>query len=151
MRVLAIDPGADMGWAMFESGNLTECGLAHEPLAPWKSADLLVIERPQHYPGGVKCDPNDLITLAIKVGRVEAFVSARLLLEVVPRRWKGTVPKDIIAQRVHTALRGPYGSGPTQYSVFLRGVNPVPKGKQHNVIEAVGLGLWFLTMGPKVG
>lgn len=136
-----------MGWALFEGGTLAECGLAHAPLGSWKSADLLVIERPQHYPGGVKCDPNDLITLAVKVGRVEEFVGARMLLEVVPRKWKGTVPKAIVAHRVEQAMR----ESPAQYSAFLRGVKPSPKSKQHNVIEAVGIGLWFLTMGPKIG
>jgi hypothetical protein len=149
VNLLTIDPGADQGWGLFENGLLYTCGLGD----PWAGLytlvhgrpDLLVIECPQVYPRSKKrVDPNRLIVLARRVGRAEDRAELlRIPVELVfPRAWKGTVDGDVMIERIRSRLSaaelalvdgalGPKGK-------------PVAKGKLHNVIDAVGLGLWKL-------
>jgi hypothetical protein len=128
--LLAIDPGTVTGWAWFYSGKLLEASFG--PSVPdVAKPDVLVIEKPQVYPGS-DVDPNTLITLAIKVGRhIERFEKLGAKTQIVlPRQWKGQVPKKIHNARVLRALP------PDQRAL-------VPN--DHNAIDAVGLGLFYLT------
>jgi hypothetical protein len=138
-RILAIDPskpGNHTGWAQFTGGLLVACGL-HELVCADPSkvagADIVVIELPQIYPGVRNEDPNDLISVARAVGQWEqeaARQGAQTCL-VRPREWKGQTPKAIHGQRTRERL--------SSLEAVL-----VPPGTRHDVIDAIGLGLWYL-------
>jgi hypothetical protein len=137
-RLIAIDPGADMGWALYYRGALADCGLGDGWLKQ-DAVDDLVIECPQVYPGSKKrVDPNDLIKLARGVGRVEerAMLRGIRVHIVLPHAWKGSVPKDVFAGRIIGHMR------PEEAAIL--GAIKVSNSKLHNVIDAVGLGLWKL-------
>jgi hypothetical protein len=139
--LLAIDPGAHTGWALFlESGgwHLAACGVA-SPTSdmPWpgtKTLDQVVIEDPVIYPHS-KARPADLMKLARIVGRYEErFAHARAIELVTPRSWKGSVDGDIMLKRIEAALTM---ADRTVYDLYSGGY-------KHNMTDAVGLGLWAL-------
>lgn len=155
--VLAIDPGLRAcGLAVFEGGVLIHATLVDNPVdgdsdAPvwtgmskavhdylannYYSPEVLVIERPQVYGGGRgKGDPNDLLSLMAVVGGVCASVRAPTKKSFYPRVWKGQVPKNIHNDRILERL-----------SAAERKMLPeLAASKLHNVIDAVGLGLYEL-------
>jgi hypothetical protein len=137
MTLLAIDPGIDTGWALFNDA-LLSCGVGNPPEI---YRARVVIERPQVYLASKsKGDPNDLITLAIQVGRYweqyeRAGDSVRTFL---PREWKGQVPKDIQAGRILAKLSA------QEQDVVANYGRMVNKGKHHNMMDAIGLGLFAL-------
>jgi len=141
--MIAIDPGKWSGWALFFHGKLQAAGVLSEatildkpPMVEWAPA-VAVIEIPRAYPlGKGKGDPQDLIKLAILAGDLRGFYRRHgLHTELVePRRWKGTVPKDIHGERVLGAL------APDEAAILPT----LPKSKRHNMVDAIGLGLWWL-------
>ena len=144
MSRLAIDPGVDTGFAVFDvKGALVDCGLSDR--FPTFGISLAIIECPQVYPGrNSKGDPNDLIVLAVRVGRYQERLEAagaRVTL-VLPRAWKGTVPKDIHNARVIRDL------SPEAAAVVLEGCRGVVASKVNNIIDAIGLGSWAFRSGP---
>jgi len=136
--ILAIDPGLATGWAVIgEDGKLRKCGLGDPPLE--FNGHRVLVERPQIYRGRTsKADPNDLITLAIQVGRYkERFMSRGCSVEeVIPHTWKGNVDPDILCNRIVASLSS------EERALLDTSLLSVAKGKQHNVIDAVGLGKW---------
>lgn len=142
---LAIDPGADSGWAVFDrAGRLVRCGLG-EPEYPATGVDRVLIEKPQAYPHGKKrIDPNDLITLAIRVGEQKSTAErtgARVDL-VLPHAWKGSMSKEQCHAQMMPHLL------PEERIVVGRALPPLPEGKRHNVLDAVALGVWARRDGP---
>lgn len=141
--LLAIDPGRDTGWAEFTADKkLYDCGVG-DPRLRTSVPENVVIELPQIYRmshNKKDVDPNDLIKVAVQVGEYKQFFSApcmgRVLL-VWPAAWKGQTPKHIHNQRVYTWL-----SPVEQELVHQRGLRH--GAKTHNMIDAVGLGCWFL-------
>lgn len=132
---LAVDPGLDTGWALFHSsGELAACGLNGPPFG---CARDVVIERPQVYPSH-PVPPNDLITLAVQVGRYAGAAEATgaSVRTCVPHEWKGNLPKDICARRIVRALKARELSAVTDMEAT------VPAAKRHNVIDAIGIGLF---------
>lgn len=128
---LCVDPGIDTGWALFDGDTLRICGLGlPHPLPFLQFLEVLYIERPQVYPRS-KTNPNDLITLAIQVGRIIERVGLPTQT-VLPREWKGQVPKGVMCRRITQALT-------PQERALLPGL---PPSKLHNVLDAVGIGLW---------
>ena len=149
-RVTAIDPGATSGWAQFASGQLFAAGTFRGDEFPsvWHRGyeQTLVIEVPRIYPGGRgKGDPNDIVTLAMRVGEIRGHyartVSARIV-ETYPRTWKGQVPKEIHHARVLAALSAQERTVLDAHA--RRPTKTNPHGYDHNMLDAVGLGLWFL-------
>lgn len=147
MALIAIDPGKATGVATFDAGVLVratvctfeECRNLIEkwvPLNRHKAAGDCIIEVPQVYPGQQqKGDQNDLINLAVDVGRYAAYAEAgrfRVML-VRPREWKGQLPKDVCWKRVRETLT----------AQELASMNKVPKSQAHNMHDAIGLGTWF--------
>lgn len=133
-KLLAIDPGERTGWAYFYGDELARAGYGtkEEVLRFAEAIDLVVIERPMWYGRDNKVDVNDLIELAIFVGEVKHQYRRIARVELVmPVTWKGTVPKEIHNQRVLQTLRG-----------FEP--DKLPAKKDHNMLDAVGLGLWKL-------
>jgi len=137
--LLAVDPGRGSGWAWYFQGKLDRCGLVKPdrdrawafavPSLPFVTH--MVIERPQVYqPNRSKGDPNDLIGVAIIAGRWLQAVPAAHVSMPLPAEWKRQVPKSVDHGRA------------------LRVLSPVERamlgGMDHNVMDAVSLGLWAL-------
>jgi hypothetical protein len=147
--VLAIDPGNDLGWAIVSAGRqLISCGL-NDPPADFVGRKV-VIERPQIYPGRGKGDPNDLITLAIGVGRYTERYSERgkQVEHILPHTWKGSLDPDVCCRRVWNSL------SPSEQDLLAVVLEPLARvpfsfdsltaGRRHNVIDGVGLAKWSL-------
>lgn len=150
--LLAVDPGKKAcGVAYFEDGVLVRCGLprgvgAYEtalavegwltfrPILP--VIDDLVVEGQQVYGGRIRADPNDLLPLAQVVGAVFARVPHLNRANPLPRQWKGSVAKDVFTARIRAALTDPEAE--------LLSSLELPKSTEHNVLDAIGLGKWWL-------
>lgn len=149
---MSVDPGNDTGWAAWESSRLARCGLCHVPDYPelpfltGLPIDDLVIELPQYYGSNSQVDPNNLISLGYKVGAViGVFVAYHSLLgrkfthaAIHSNEWKGQVPKNIHHDRELSKLDA------GEKTVLQAALGKVPKGKRHDVKDAVCLGLWWL-------
>lgn len=152
--LLAIDPGACTGWAFFGNGELFDCGVTEIDAKPCRAVEilqvnyspkLLVIEQPEIYNDRSvwKGDPNDLIKVALQVGRwiERATLAGATVKTTLPKTWKGQTPKAIHNARALGKL-----------SVLE--ANRVPRmadSKRHNMIDAIALGLWTLGRLPRSG
>lgn len=138
MRLIAIDPAyADpsnrLGIARFEDGELVYCGSSLDGHA----ADTVIVELPQVYlHGNTVGDPAILINLAFVAGRIVQCVPHVKTVTVEPREWKGQVPKDIHNSRTLRNM--------TPRELDILEACAVPKAYHHNVIDAIGLGIWYL-------
>jgi hypothetical protein len=146
----AIDPGrAGMGWAIFKDRALVETGILENTsprevvkvlglvLARWAPADA-VVEVPQVYRQRMqKGDPNDLITVAIMAGLAVAVLAPFTEAQLVrPHAWKGNRPKAVDNQQTLRLLN--------DMELRMVAASGASKSKLHNVLDAVGLGLWKL-------
>lgn len=88
-------------------------------------------------------DPADLMELAGFVGCLCGMVSARLTHNqpavVLPEQWKGGTPKEICHARIRKRLTA--SSERDNLALTERVVRP---SALHNVLDAVGIGLWRL-------
>ena len=148
-RIIAIDPGACNGYALFFSGALVFAGvfkgedIEELPTHCFLSFsgglvyDTVVIEIPVIYPQDSKTDPNNLITLALRAGSIAGrFRHANRKVEYVkPGTWKGQTPKDINHRRTMGKLT----------DEEKECMPKLPKTKAHNMLDAIGIGLWWLT------
>ena len=148
--LISIDPGNDTGWAIFRAGSLVDAGVGdprtsthHRLTSPegqqQDTVDEVWIESQVCYPRS-KVPPNDLIKLAQSAGRwagrydslgVEAHF-------VEPSIWKGQVPKEIHQQRIVNGLTT------FERSILLRAEKSVFSTRRHNMLDAIGIGLWAL-------
>lgn len=137
---MGIDPGNDTGWAILgDVGQLVSAGLGNPPIT---FCGLVIIEKPQIYQGRDSvADPNNILTLAIGVGRyAERFESRGCRIEfMLPHVWKGTVDPDVMTRRIGASLSA--SDSQTLNACLVS----VAKGKRHNVIDAVGIAKWSLT------
>jgi len=136
--LLAIDPGESSGWAIFFKGMLIACGLNGEPSPLPPKLDLLVIEEPRIYPGGRTRRPADIMKVQASAHHWRGKLEARCaeVRMIAPRTWKGTIDGDIVCARTLAKL------DPGERQVFDDAMHGVAKRKQHNVLDAIGLGLW---------
>ena len=134
--LLACDPGENCGGAYFVDGVLVWSGLLSFADATHIAikADKMIVEIPQVYPGPRAEDPNDLIGVAVIAGQWIRSVSAPDTRRVFPRQWKGGVDKKIHNGRVLAKLS----------ATELECVPKMAASKLHNVIDAIGLGLFDL-------
>jgi hypothetical protein len=136
--LLALDPGAHGGWAIYWDGQLRDAGLfrwpQERPVRP--EGAFVVCEQPSH----AAVDVRDVIQLSIRVGRiVEWYYCQGVKVDLVePGQWKGSTPKEIHHQRVARALRP--RERERAEALALR----VAASYRHNVWDAIGLGLWWL-------
>lgn len=149
MNLISIDPGNNTGWAVFAGSVLVFAGVekksdlfrATSPTIPGgiilAQETLVLVEIPRWYPHDQK-DTNDLLDLCVLVGEVKRFYESQSCkVELVfPRTWKGTVPKPIHNKRVLAALT------PEEVAVLPK--RPRAKDHDHNLLDAIGLGLWKL-------
>ena len=141
--MVAIDPGKHAsGWAVFIEGKLTSCGFTNDWRQVWCSymrcppLKLAIIEAPRVYDRRRwKGDPNDLIDISIAGGILVGALRPEEIKIIRPQDWKGQTPKDIQAERTLAKLT-------EAERMQIEGVTT--KSKLHNVIDAVGIGLWEL-------
>lgn len=139
MNLLAIDPGKNTGWARFGNSKLFAAGKGDpRKEAVASTLDLVLIEVPRWYPRERGVDTNDLLDLSVLAGRYAGHYETDLVpVELVyPRSWKGTVPWQICNERVLAEL--------TEVEKSFLPRRPRKKDVSHDVLDAVGLGLWKL-------
>ena len=132
ITLLAIDPGAKQGWAVFAGGVLVAVG---KGAAPMRAIDVLVIERPESRGGRTNTPVDDLITLAIRAGETVGRHRAHLhpagtVRWATANEWKGQTPKPISHGRAIKALT-------PDERALVEGVGP-------DALDAVAIGLWYL-------
>jgi hypothetical protein len=144
--LLAIDPGNSTGWAVYAHGRLVECGATNPDKqgcrALWWLAQGAVTEfvgeQPQIYRNSrAKGDPNDLIPVAMNLGRwVEraSLAGVRTIKLHLPNEWKGTIPKDVHHRRILPKLH-------VEERAVLPQLAAKPAG---DMMDAVALGLFHL-------
>lgn len=140
--LISVDPGVNnCGIATFNKGVLnfailkpTAKLLLNLKMAPAAYLNIpCVIEVPQIYRASrSKGDPNDLLNLAIVVGRIYERCEGATLIK--PRTWKGTVKKEVMLKRILSKLS----------QEELDKLPKLCKSQLHNVIDAVGIGLHAL-------
>lgn len=140
MRCLAIDPGNCSGWAIFLDGELVRCGVCAPkgtrfPWHDYVDVARVIIELPQIYPNG-EHDPNDLIKVAYGAGFYAGTCLGATVRLVLPREWKGQVPKPVHNRRVLGRLRA------VGRPVYERAAASMAAGKVNNMVDAIGLGLY---------
>jgi hypothetical protein len=145
MKLMTVDPGKNLGWAMFEDGRLIETGLIEAHSLADTVFELVgvcerhrpaeaVIEIPQVYQQRLwKGDQNDLVDVAVIAGAAAATLIAYAEPQLIrPHGWKGNRPKAIDNRHTFSLLDDEEKS-------------KIPSGaKRHNVLDAVGMGLWKL-------
>lgn len=148
---VAIDPGMTTGWALWGRHAsvglvLFACGIGDPRTCPRHvvhSEDPIDvvndvwIEQPVIYPHA-KPRPNDILKLAMNAAEWGGLYRA-LAVDVhyvEPAQWKGQVPKATHHARVWAALSD------AERDVVDLGGRGVAPSKRHNMLDAVGLGLW---------
>ena len=141
--LLAIDPGCQkMGWAVFGPDNkLVSCGSIVADNMEQTAKRLLaavphgithgVTEYQQIYPGTKR--PNDIVKLAFAAGLYVGCFEIPFT-RVLPREWKGQVPKDVMIKRIHGRLTDDERRRIPELATYRR----------HDVLDAIGIGLWYL-------
>lgn len=147
--LLAIDPGAKAGHALFRHGALTYAGLGFPADADIPADATVVVERPCIYPGRrQKARPRDIITLALTAGQIAGVLMARGLevRYVEPAEWKGgAIGKEVSHARIkrrltedeHAVLEAAIATG------GYRGKRMAPT-RQLDLLDAIGIGLWAI-------
>jgi len=149
MRLIAIDPGAKTGWALFQDSTLIRCGtVPSSRLHELPDADACVVEFPRARRRHPR--PDDLLKLAAIAAECCARYSPPVPIaawvgtvqtqprptKVFPETWKGQLPKDVCWKRVRACL----------WAQELAVVDaPLGMGRfDHNARDAIGIGLWYL-------
>lgn len=134
MSLLTIDPGVN-GCAMAFWVDSVLIALDYTAYLPrsFSGADRVIVELPQIYTGSKgKGNPNNLVRLAFAAGRV---VGGRPCETVLPRVWKGTIKKEAMLRRILRAMND-------NELALLKACN-LPKSTEHNLVDAIGIGLWY--------
>lgn len=143
--ITAFDSGTYTGWAQCLDGKIIGCGLIlvqqNRPmrdLPPTLTGGVVFIEKPVHRRQGKTVDPNNLITLGIKVGRLQEtyLVFGNDVKLIVPTDWKGSVPKEIQNARDENALNV------SEALTVGRAMHEVADSYRNNVWDAIGIALW---------
>lgn len=141
--ILAIDPGRDTGVSYSPSSttivhavsSLYSYAYAFKKYVRALEGPVALIEVPRVYPERRAEDPNDLITLAIRIGAYAEMLASLgfVCLGVEPRKWKGQLSKEAHHARL---LR----DFPTLAGEVARNVEK--ESKRHNAYDAFGLLVW---------
>ena len=145
--LLAIDPGIKTGvacfvggkliWAIVTDGDCETMSFTFSKMNP--PPRQVVCELPQIYSSSKsKGDPNSLIPLAVQCGNIEAFALrwGSPCKMVLPRAWKGQVPKAIHRERLKKVLSPAEMKAATQFRYST--------SVDHNKWDAIGIRLWWL-------
>jgi hypothetical protein len=136
--LLAIDSGANLGWALFsENKSLVACGLKQMPDPDTLPAPItrIVVEKP--HAGKTRARAKDILTLAVRAGEVGgiwSYITGVTPEYIEPQRWKGQLPKKRCNEIVEAKLT-------PQEMIFLNKIKPA--SAKHNVLDAIGIGLFI--------
>ncbi len=150
--LLAIDPGENTGWAVFDVGQLHSCGLGPPSTGPFIELEEVVIECEQ-LRGRSERNPNAILLMARNAGewfgRFDGLAKVRY---VRVADWKGRTPKDINHRRSFAQLAPPElqalvtgckGMSPRSSPIDEAVRAGLSKAdKRANVLDAIGIGLW---------
>lgn len=139
----AVDPGkARSSVASFLDGVFVGCWMVHvsdmQELAAEKRGRV-VMELPVVYPGS-RVRASDLVDLAAAGMAVASRLAAQgeRIHTTSPSDWKGQVPKEVTRKRVLAKLTAP------ELSRLTECLAPIKPSLQHNLFDAIGIGLVFL-------
>jgi hypothetical protein len=134
MIVCAIDPGKHASaFAVGDESGIVDAHYGPEFVLMY-TADLVIAEKPMVYPGLKSRSPNDLIDVAIGLGLAIGSIPHKSLKMVAPRTWKGNIKKETMTNRIWSKM--------SDDECALVSELKLPKGKEHNVIDACGMLLW---------
>jgi hypothetical protein len=161
--ILSIDPGKrHIAYAVMDGGQLRNAAMT-DPVEAYEGAFLLsevirlflaslkingidqdavsvvLCEFPRTYPHQ-RTPPNDLFPLAAIAGAITTLFSCNTYF-IEPRVWKGNIPKAVMTQRIKDSL-----TPPERARINL----PSQKSLQHNVFDAIGIGLWHMSNPSKL-
>lgn len=128
--IIAIDPGARTGWAVFRGGLLSAAGvMSPGGRVRTNDAEVVFVEVPDRVEPGIPL--LDILLCARRAGELGERHGGDATVEYVnASAWKGSVPKKIHNSRVLALLSA--------------SERAILSSKDHNMIDAVGLGLWAL-------
>lgn len=133
MSYLAIDPGISTGWALLDvAGNLVACARGQD----FPACTRAVIELPQVYrPGVTQARPEDIITLAVRVGQYKERLEVRgVTVELVrPASWKGQLDKKVHHPRILRSL------APNEKALVFKALKSLTEKQAEDVWDAIGL------------
>jgi len=162
-KLIAVDPGVKKcAIAVFDDSHLTDAfyvTTTHHDIAAGAAEMVeqmlahaddfqvrVVIERPQIYAGSkAKGNPNDLLDLSFVAGTFNAVMD-RASAAYLPAEWKGQVPKLIHHKRLGEFFEE--NADVYETKVWQR-ISKLKK--DHDLRDAVGLGLFHLTLVGKGG
>lgn len=123
-------------WAYLVQGNRAQMFRAVAKEEP----TMVICELPVAYPGSrTGGDPNDLIQVAASAGA--AMGACDCSITVQPVQWKGQLPKEIHHERLR--------KGPGWVYAMDSCLATVPVNLRHNVLDAIGIGLWAFGDGKR--
>ena len=141
--LLSVDPGTKaVGWALWKGETLARCDVSRGEkwwltLAslPEVRPDVLYIEDQQIYSTS-KINAHSLLAVARVTGAIIYHYKAPSTVLVLPRVWKGQVPKKICSERTLNRLN----------EAEMQAVNSYKQARylEHNMVDAIGIGLWAL-------
>lgn len=176
MRIVPLDPGLrECGVSLFDGPDMVECAM---PVSPCKKArgivawrdmaevcldwilerepDVLVYEMMQPYTGNSEAKNTELLQLTGVLGAVGAGLPKSVqVVSYLPAQWKGQTPKP----KHHKQLTGATSKRTGRFrpgiltkeelAIFDAARKGVPAGKQHNILDAIGIGCYHVGRGPK--
>ncbi len=140
-----IDSGANAGGSLWYSGELVACRLVRErEIRDWQIQAVSVTHAVVEIPivrrnQGSKVDPNGLIKLGVSAGRLIPTYTLEVKY-LYPNQWKGTLPDEILYDRIRSAL--------TEKEKAL--LPKLAAGLIHNVLDSIGIGLHELGRMPRM-
>lgn len=135
--LITIDPGVHAaGVAWWDGSRLVKACYAKK--AAWPELfdggrDVVFVER--QYLTRKHPRPQDIVELAYHAGLIAAYAAGPggIVNEILPVTWKGNVPKEIQNARTFAKLTEPE-----------RTVIQMAGSRSHNVLDAIGIGLYVL-------
>lgn len=152
---ICVDPGLrGCGVAEFKGGELSRAAYVENPVKAGRGylthakmgiavsewcgwgAKQLIMEHPVIYPQAQnqKGDPNDLIDVACVGASIASLWGSPEVETVLPSEWKGQAPKELMLERIKRSM----SHAETQR------IEACLFSKRHNVLDAIGIGLWKL-------
>ena len=139
VRLYAVDSGAQSGVAYFERKVLRDAYLYAGDLCRVGSVRDDEADAVIEIPDRIKVNPKSIIKLALNAGRWLQYFGNRCRGEVravEASAWKASTDPDVLARRILACLT------PEELARVPKTKSAL--GYNHNVLDAIGLGLWRL-------
>lgn len=148
--LLAIDPGADTGWAVYDSARrLHACGLSPLVAPPTPSPGMRVVIECEELRGRREKNPNSILLMARNAGEWggRLGVGGTCVEYIRVDTWKGSTSKKIDHARTWARLDDFEKAIVDAYFKGAKGRNGLAPSRRHNVLDALGIGLWAVGRG----